>query len=162
MVSALEQALIGLAPSSDVFSPARLAIAHAQYRRGLVRVPALARKAGLSARQLERVFAERIGLPPKTYLKIIRFQEVLHSLRDGAPSRTWAEIATSHGYYDQAHFIRDFKTFVGTAPSAWQISDESLTAFFSALRRSTLSTPGPLGTLPCLSHFSKPRVPTVQ
>lgn len=135
MVRTLQQALIDLAPPADHESPARQAIAHAHRRHGLVKVPALARHVGLSTRQLERLFAERVGLTPKKYLRIIRFQEVLRSLREGARSTTWAEVAASHGYYDQAHFIRDFKTFVGIAPSAWQISDESLTAVFSALGR---------------------------
>lgn len=135
MVAALDRALRDLAPSGEQISPARLAIAYAHRRRGLVRVPELARHVGLSVRQLERVFAERVGLTPKSHLRIIRFQEVLRTLRGGEERRTWADLATAHGYYDQAHFIRDFKRFVGVAPSAWHISHESLTAVFSAMRR---------------------------
>ncbi len=119
----------------------RLAIAYAHQRRGLVRVPELARHVGVSPRQLERVFAERVGVTPKNYLRVMRFQEVLRTLRGGVRSTAWAEVATSHGYYDQAHFIRDFKMFVGVTPGAWHISDESLTAVFSALRRAEVGAP---------------------
>ncbi len=141
MVRALDCALSGITPRAAHISAARTATTHAHRRRGLVRVPELARHAGLSTRQLERVFAEQIGVTPKHYLRIIRFQEVLRTLRSGVGATTWADVATSHGYYDQAHFIRDFKTFLGIAPSAWQINDESLTAVFSAIRREAPKAP---------------------
>jgi AraC-like DNA-binding protein len=135
MIDALDRALRDIAPAAEPMSSARLAIAYAQRRRGLVRVPELAHYVGLSVRQLERVFAERVGLTPKIHLRIIRFQEVLRTLRGGQRRESWADLAAAHGYYDQAHFIRDFKRFVGVSPSAWHISHESLTALFSAMRR---------------------------
>ena len=88
----------------------------------------------MSARQIERVFRERVGLSPKVFLRIVRFQEVLGGLRFEATDRgrPWAEIAARHGFYDQAHFIRDFKLFVGESPGAWSITPESLAAVSSA------------------------------
>jgi AraC-like DNA-binding protein len=116
-------------------SPARRAIAIANAQRGLVRVDALADAVDLSVRQLERQFQERVGLSPKLFLRIIRFQEVLRAVRTGPDALRWADLAMAHGFYDQAHFIRDCRLFAGASPSALNVSDDSLTALFSAVRR---------------------------
>ena len=137
MVAALDRALAHAAPECGDASPAADAVALAMSRRGLVKVAALAAELNLTARQIERLFQERVGLSPKLFLRIVRFQEVLGSLRGGAPpdGLPWAEIAARHGFYDQAHFIRDFKAFVGESPGAWNISPASLAAGFSAVGR---------------------------
>ncbi len=134
MIAALDRALVRAAPPHTAASPANDAVAMAIGRRGLMKVSELADVLDLSARQLERVFQERIGLRPKLFLRVLRFQEVLRSLRDGTPG-TWADVAARHGFYDQAHFIRDFKEFVGESPGAWNIGPESLAAVFSGVRR---------------------------
>ena len=100
-----------------------------------MQVANLAEELGLSARQVERLFDERIGLSPKFFLRVVRFQEVLRGIREETNGATWAARAAEHGFYDQAHFIRDFKAFVGESPGAWQVSEQSLAAVFSALRR---------------------------
>jgi AraC-like DNA-binding protein len=135
MIASLERTLCDAIAPPPSISAVRVAIAYAHERRGLVRVPALADHVGLSVRQLERLFVERVGLAPKLYLRILRFQAVLRTLRRQGGPTVWADLAVAHGYYDQAHFIRDFKVFVGRAPSACQITDDSLTALFSAIRR---------------------------
>lgn len=135
IIASLEQALLDVMAPAPAVSPVRVALDYAHVRRGLVRVPALADHVGLSVRQLERLFGARVGLTPKVYLRIMRFQEVLRTLQGGVGPTTWADLAVVHGYYDQAHFIRDFKAFVGSAPGTCQISDDSLTAVFSAIRR---------------------------
>ena len=94
-------------------------------RRGLVRVAELAPQLDLSARQIERLFRERVGLPPKVFLRIVRFQEVLGGLRwrcAADAGRAVGRDRGAHGFYDQAHFIRDFKAFVGESPGAWNIA----------------------------------------
>lgn len=99
---------------------------------GLVRVDELAATAGVSARQLERQFAIHVGLSPKRFLRVLRFQQVLAALRDPASTTAgWADVAARHGFYDQAHFINDFKAFTGETPGAWDIDDTSLTAVFA-------------------------------
>ena len=138
MIAALDRALVKAAPPHAATSPANDAVAMAMGRRGLMKVSEMARVLDLSARQLERVFRERIGLRPKLFLRVLRFQEVLRSLREGAPGN-WADIAARHGFYDQAHFIRDFKEFVGESPGAWTIGPESLAAVFSGIRRADSS-----------------------
>jgi AraC-like DNA-binding protein len=138
LAEAFEHVLTAAAPHDPTPSPAARAVALARRRGGLVRVGELAAAVGLSARQLERVFLESVGVPPKLLLRILRFQEVLGALRGQPPRPDWARLAAEHGFYDQAHFIRDFRAFTGVTPSAWQVSDESLTAMFSALRRADL------------------------
>ena len=155
MVAALDRALVRAAPASRDASPAGDAVALALSKRGLVKVAALAAELDLTARQIERIFQERVGLSPKLFLRIVRFQEVLGSLRGGAPPNglPWAEIAARHGFYDQAHFIRDFKAFVGESPGAWSISPASLAAVFSAVGRQPV-VPAPAADV---AFFQDPR-----
>jgi AraC-like DNA-binding protein len=135
MIDALDRALQAAAP--DVTGPcvARRAVNIASGNHGLVRVADLARSVGVSTRQLERVFHERVGLAPKLFLRILRFQHVLRTLRGGTPATRWADVAVANGFYDQAHFNHDFQAFVGESPSAFHVTEESLAAVFSAIRR---------------------------
>lgn len=103
---------------------------------GLVRVEVVASRVGVSTRQLERLFAHHVGLSPKQLLRVTRFQQVLTALQAPHGSR-WPDLAVRLGYYDQAHFINDFRGITGETPAAWAIDDDSLTAVFtrtSALR----------------------------
>jgi len=104
---------------------------------GCVRVEELARAAGLSRRQLERRFRERVGIGPKLLSRILRFQKVLRAFAAGG---NWAAAAVDCGYYDQSHLIRDFRQFAGECPSAIARWDP-LTALFLRKNR--------------VSHFSK-------
>jgi AraC-like DNA-binding protein len=135
MIAALEAAIESEAPRARIEGPTAAAVAMATGCKGLVQVGHLAEELGLSARQIERLFDERVGLSPKFFLRVIRFQEVLRGIRHETNGTTWAARAAEHGFYDQAHFIRDFKAFVGESPGAWHVSQESLAAIFSALRR---------------------------
>jgi AraC-like DNA-binding protein len=72
----------------------------------------------LSRRQFERKFKAYSGLSPKLYLRIVRFQSALDNYRNNT-SHTLTEIAHDCGYYDQSHFIHDFKTFSGYHPKQY-------------------------------------------
>ena len=69
----------------------------------------------LSPRQFRRRFQAEVGITPKLYGRIRRFQRALGILG----SMPFAEAAAACGYYDQSHLIRDFRQFTGQAPSAW-------------------------------------------
>ena len=73
---------------------------------------------GLSPRRFIQVFSEEVGLTPKLFCRVRRFQEVLVRIHRGE-AIDWTEIALSCGYFDQAHFIRDFRSFSGLSPSAF-------------------------------------------
>jgi AraC-like DNA-binding protein len=144
MIAALAGALEAQAEAAQtrIAGATAVAVAIATGRKGLVQVADLAGALGLSARQVERLFDERVGLSPKFFLRVVRFQEVLRGIRQETNATTWAARAAEHGFYDQAHFIRDFKMFVGESPGAWHVGDESLAAVFSALRRDSASLDG--------------------
>lgn len=69
-----------------------------------------------SQRQLERIFREGVGMSPKTYLRLLRINRSMRLLRPGA---SLAETAQEAGYFDQSHFIRDFKAVCGVTPGAY-------------------------------------------
>jgi AraC-like DNA-binding protein len=78
----------------------------------------LAEKVGLSLRRFIQVFTEEVGLTPKLYCRIRRFQEVVRLLATGREFE-WANVALACGYYDQAHFINDFRDFSGINPTTY-------------------------------------------
>jgi AraC-like DNA-binding protein len=73
---------------------------------------------GLSQRRFIQVFSEEIGLTPKLFCRIQRFQQALRMIAHGESSN-WVEIALNCGYYDQAHLIRDFQEFAGMSPTMY-------------------------------------------
>jgi AraC-like DNA-binding protein len=86
--------------------------------RDLVRVDQVAALAGLSTRSLQRVFAAYVGVSPKAVLARYRLQDAA-ALIDAGEVADLAELAISLGWFDQAHFSRDFRSVVGTTPSAY-------------------------------------------
>lgn len=83
---------------------------------GNLTVERSASDACLSIKQFERKCLERIGMPPKTYARILRFSKA-YRLHESNPQMSWTSIAHASGYFDQMHMIRDFKTFSGVNPS---------------------------------------------
>ncbi len=69
----------------------------------------------LSVRQFERVSKERIGIPPKFFARLIRFSKA-YRMRENFPQMSWTSIAHNCGYFDQMHFIRDFRQFACVPP----------------------------------------------
>ncbi len=94
------------------------ALAWMERRRGAVSMDELAGHAGLSPRQLRRVCLERTGLPPKFLARVLRFRHAQERL--AASRRALADLALDCGYYDQAHFIHEFREFSGRTPTAPQ------------------------------------------
>ena len=86
---------------------------------GCLPIESLAEEMGISFRKLDRRFNARVGLPPKTLCRIIRFQRALKMIERSSVRPDWVRIALECGYYDQAHFIKEFKTFSGTEPTTY-------------------------------------------
>lgn len=84
-------------------------------------VSAVAADSGLSARRFIQLFEAEVGLTPKVYCRIRRFQRLLRYLSKG-PQRTGADLAAACGYCDQAHLIHDFRAFSGLTPTAYLVS----------------------------------------
>lgn len=85
-------------------------------QRGLLKIDELASHACLSVRQFERVFQQRIGLPPKYFSRLVRFAQAW-IIKEQQPGTTWIKIAHECGYFDQMHLIHDFQEFAGVNPS---------------------------------------------
>lgn len=83
----------------------------------------LANRYGITARYLQKIFVQQTGLTPKLYGKINRFQNSLQLIAKQRYSLT--DIAYECGYFDQSHFIREFKSFTGKTPSAFDASNTS-------------------------------------
>lgn len=82
--------------------------------RGEDPVGATARAAGVSVRHLRRMVTEHVGIGPAEYVRVARFVRATELM--AAPERSLAQVALDAGYYDQAHFCRDFRAFAGTTP----------------------------------------------
>ena len=77
-----------------------------------------ARELGISERRLHHVFSEDVGLSPKQWSRVRRFQRAVRALHQGVEMR-WAELAIACGYADQAHFSRDFHSFSDIDPTTY-------------------------------------------
>ena len=86
-------------------------------RKGNINLKELAHQSCLSQRQFERKFKELIGFTPKLFSRIVRFNALLSKPQKAYRSLT--EVAYDFGYYDQAHFIQDFKEFSGYNPGLY-------------------------------------------
>jgi AraC-like DNA-binding protein len=75
-------------------------------------------KIALSSRRFIQVFTDEVGLTPKLFCRVRRFQEAVRRIGTGQRVN-WAIVALDCGYFDQAHFIHDFRAFSGLNPSAY-------------------------------------------
>jgi AraC-like DNA-binding protein len=95
---------------------ARPAVAYALdlLARPQVRVGDIAKRAGLSQRRLIEIFTADVGLTPKRFGRVLRFQRAIALARSAALD--WTRVAHECGYYDQAHLIRDFRELADVTP----------------------------------------------
>lgn len=84
----------------------------------LLTVADIQRKTGFSNKHFIHLFEKYVGVAPKTYLRILKFQRVLAEIEQ-ARKICWSDIAYGCGYYDQAHFIKEFRHFSGLNPTAY-------------------------------------------
>ena len=82
---------------------------------GELPVPAVAERAGLGERQLERLFDERVGYGPKAFARVVRMRRATHAIARGTTA-SWARLAVECGYADQAHLVREFRALTGVTP----------------------------------------------
>ena len=84
----------------------------------LISIQEIANKVGYSQKHLIKIFNDHVGLTPKAFLKVIRFQKAITDIQTASEIH-WANMAYDCGYYDQSHFIDDFKTFSGFTPAEY-------------------------------------------
>lgn len=118
----VENFLLSLRQTRVPDGPVRKAVRLLQAQPSLD-VVSMAGQLGLGERQLERKFREWIGIGPKRFARLARFQQVVQNLKRRPRS---FESTLEQGFYDQAHFIKEFRAFTGTTPEAWMRAQRSL------------------------------------
>lgn len=83
-------------------------------------VRAVTRELGFSPRRFIQVFSSQVGLKPKIFCRILRFQRA-RVLAEELDMPDWAELAVACGYFDQSHMIKDFKEFSGSTPKIYSV-----------------------------------------
>jgi AraC-like DNA-binding protein len=112
----LERALLSLyRPHSR-----HAAVGHAlgAFRHGRRRVADVVEDTGMSQRRFIRLFSDEVGLTPKSFCRVRRFQRVV-ALVHRAQAVNWAETALACGYCDQSHMVHDFHDFAGLSPTSY-------------------------------------------
>lgn len=117
--AALEQSLLAKLERAWRLHPA-VAFALHEFQRNdhQPTVAEVTEQTGYSNRHFIQLFREQIGLTPKLFCRVQRFQQTLSALNT-ARSVEWAETAVALGYFDQAHLINEFQAFAGLSPTAW-------------------------------------------
>jgi AraC-like DNA-binding protein len=115
-VQLIENILIARAPNARPDPSVSAAVSWIEESRAMTRIEELARRVGLSQSTLERRFRRVVGASPKKFASIVRLRHVLHLRAKGGD---FTSIAHAAGYYDQSHFIKDFKRFSGLAPESF-------------------------------------------
>jgi AraC-like DNA-binding protein len=115
----LDAALLPRAPTPpDAYVDLLGLVAAMTEDRSLVRVDQVASLGGLSVRSLQRLFAAYVGVSPKAVLARYRLQDAAAAI-DAGEVDDLADLAASLGWFDQAHFSRDFRSVVGVTPSSY-------------------------------------------
>jgi AraC-like DNA-binding protein len=86
--------------------------------REIIKVDDIVSRFGISKRTLQRLFSQYVGVSPKWMIKRYRLHEAMEQLASGDVA-DWPKMALELGYFDQAHFIKDFKTIVGKSPAEY-------------------------------------------
>lgn len=122
----LEMRLLDNVPDENL---ATIASGLIEKKGGLGSISELSYFFGISERQLERKFDEQIGLSPKMFSRIVRFQGVLRALK-GNKNLNLLDLAIATGYYDQSHFIKEFKDFSGQTPLEFLAVNQQISGVF--------------------------------
>ena len=98
----------------DKLVAAALALIH--QHKGNIRIGALAKQLYISQSPLEKRFRQTVGTSAKKFASIVRLK---HVLKNFTPGQSFTELGYEAGFYDQAHFIKEFKSFTGESPSQY-------------------------------------------
>lgn len=94
---------------------------------GMISVAELSDLARVGERQLENLFKKYVGLSPKLYARIIRFSYIFELINE---KKSWSDLAYEAAFYDQSHFIRNFRDFTGENPADYQFDKRTMANFF--------------------------------
>ncbi len=100
--------------------------------KGNCSVALLAGEGYLSERQFERIFRAAVGISPKSFSGIVRFQHSIQTLQSGTKC-SLSDVAYKNGYYDLAHFNHDFRKFSGASPSQYFAAEHPMADLFTGI-----------------------------
>jgi AraC-like DNA-binding protein len=83
------------------------------------RVKSVRSATGYTPKRFISLFTDYVGLTPKVFCRVLRFQSVLRRIAT-QPNTDWAAVAANCGYYDQSHLIHDFRDFSGVSPTRYR------------------------------------------
>ena len=115
----MERALLAKWRARDAHPAVRFALASFRRRPDVARVRAVTDAVGLSPKRFIERFKAEVGVTPKHFCRVQRFQRALTQAH-GSVEVNWTEVALSSGYCDQAHFIHDFRAFSGLTPTGYR------------------------------------------
>jgi AraC-like DNA-binding protein len=119
-VAMIEQFLLGRLGNRTGDARVDHAIGEILRHKGAVTVDGLCRHLGVTPRTLSSLFKDKVGVSPKVCMQLTRFYNALsYQPAGGCREDTLAGLACTLGYYDQAHFIKDFKRFAGRSPQRY-------------------------------------------
>lgn len=95
------------------------AVDHILSQPSETRLQTLVEQIGYSQKHFIGLFKRSVGLPPKQYMRILRFQQAIRRMEKNGSPCDWTELALQTGFYDQAHFINDFRNFSGFSPTEY-------------------------------------------
>jgi len=115
----LERAMAEAGKSGALDPAVAFALDRFADRPEAARIAAVTARIGLSPKRFIERFKAAVGVAPKRYCRILRFQRALQSAQQGCLV-DWTRIAVDCGYFDQAHFIHDFRSFAGITPTGYE------------------------------------------
>ena len=128
MIGYAEALLCSVRPERDPLAEQVAAlVSHITADPGLRRVDQLSAEAGMTARSLQRLFADYVGVSPKWVMRRARLHEAAERADSGEPV-DWALLASDLGYADQAHLTRDFTSTLGISPTRYAAPAAPLTS----------------------------------
>ncbi|MNZ61650.1 DNA-binding transcriptional activator FeaR [compost metagenome] len=119
IIDLTEALLLRKQPAADEAVAAINRMIHRMHEdRELTKVEQLCEAFSLNKRKLQRLFSQYVGVSPKWVLKLYRLQNAAEGMETGRV-RDWIKLSQDLGYYDQSHFIRDFKAMIGRTPDEY-------------------------------------------
>ena len=108
--------IVELISGRPVNDPIELAASEMFRSQGNCNIDTLAHRTGLSMRNFQRRFREYLGISPKLYARVVRFESAL-KIKATTPQMSWMNAAHEAGYHDQMHMVHDFREFSGGTPT---------------------------------------------
>lgn len=127
LCEALDTAFHQLTPAVPPVSEVDEALKLIFEKHGNVGVSDLTEAIGCSERKLERLFKRFVGLSPKFYARIVRLSYIFELMQEG--DKSWSDLVYDSGFYDQSHFIKNFKEFTGEDPSSYGFEESNMANF---------------------------------